>query len=156
MVLARVHSEASAGPDPTPPGRWGGRQATRRRPTEGRGHVTTSGRLCAGPETGRLRGRWLQLVNRGQGARMGRGAAGASRESRGTMAGDETATDARRRHPALRLFAPRPTPYDPLAWRDLPWPEQLRLSCRTWVLDGFNVWCSWELGGSGAGERIGP
>ena len=42
--------------------------------------------------------------------------------------------------PALmRFFAPRPPPYDPMAWQELPWPERLRMACRAWVLDGYGA-----------------
>lgn len=38
-----------------------------------------------------------------------------------------------------RLLAPKPTPYDPLAWRKLPFEERARLVAESWALDGYGT-----------------
>jgi len=39
----------------------------------------------------------------------------------------------------LRLPAPKPPPYDPDEWRQLPWSERTKLACQAWALDGYGA-----------------
>lgn len=40
----------------------------------------------------------------------------------------------------MRAFlAPTPTPYDPLVWEKLPFPEKCRRVCEAWALQGYGV-----------------
>ncbi len=39
----------------------------------------------------------------------------------------------------MGLFAPEPTPYDPLAWRRLPLHERGRLVCEAWAMQGYGA-----------------
>lgn len=39
----------------------------------------------------------------------------------------------------MSLLAPTPTPYDPLVWDRLPFPEKARLVCQAWSLQGYGT-----------------
>ena len=38
-----------------------------------------------------------------------------------------------------RWLAPKPLPYDALAWQELPFGERARLACTNWALDGYGI-----------------
>lgn len=39
----------------------------------------------------------------------------------------------------MKLFAPTPTPYDPLEWVQKPFPERARMVCEAWALQGYGA-----------------
>lgn len=39
----------------------------------------------------------------------------------------------------MKLLEPLPPRYDPLRWRELPFPERMRLVCQAWALDGYGA-----------------
>ncbi len=40
---------------------------------------------------------------------------------------------------AMGLIAPTPPPYDPLAWREEPFPERARMVCAAWAMQGYGT-----------------
>ena len=39
----------------------------------------------------------------------------------------------------VHLLRPKPTPYDPLAWREKPFLERGRMVCAAWALQGYGA-----------------
>jgi hypothetical protein len=40
---------------------------------------------------------------------------------------------------SVSLLSPTPTPYDPLAWVEMPLPERARLVCQAWAREGYGA-----------------
>ncbi|MFZ5628442.1 MAG: DUF3556 domain-containing protein [Spirochaetota bacterium] len=39
----------------------------------------------------------------------------------------------------MGLLKPTPPPYDPVAWQNKPFPEQVRLACQAWAVQGYGT-----------------